>query len=205
MNTTTPNLHNRGILAFIFLPALTMWLGWGIRGLFGHANGAMIPGAPLGLAISILLKGKRFSTGLVVALTAVGFGFGADETTLQTAGYLMGTNPDHVVKLGLAYSGLALKGALWAMLGGAGLGLALAAHLYQRRDVAIGGLIMISVFYAGWWVVNRPELQVARERQRAIVPRLGFGIQPPEHGKMSAFRRGEMRAIPPKGSKGTKV
>ncbi len=146
------------MLTYIFLPALTMWLGWGIRGLFGHANGAMIPGALLGLAVSILLKGKRFSAGLAVALTAVGFGFGADETTLQTAGYLMGTNPDHLVKLGLAYSGLALKGALWAMLGGAGLGLALAAHLYSKRDIAIGGLIMIVVFYAGWWAVNRPKL-----------------------------------------------
>jgi hypothetical protein len=158
MNATPSQSNDRGFVFYIFLPALTMWLGWGIRGLFGHANGAMIPGALLALAISGLLKGKRFSTGLAVAMTAIGFGFAADETTLQTAGYLMGTNPDHLVKLGLAYSGLALKGALWAMLGGAGLGLALAAHLYRKLDVAIGGVIMIAAFYAGWWAVNRPRL-----------------------------------------------
>jgi hypothetical protein len=47
---------------WIVLPALSMWLGWGIRGQVGHWTGAMIPGALLGLALSILLKGKRFST-----------------------------------------------------------------------------------------------------------------------------------------------
>jgi hypothetical protein len=158
VTATNSNPNDPGIIRFVFFPALTLWLGWGIRGLFGHANGALIPGALLGLAICVLLKADRYTTGLAVAMTAVGFGFGADETTLQTAGYLMGTNPDHLVKLGLAYSGLALKGALWAMLGGAGLGLALAAHLYRQRDVAIGGVILIAAFYVGWWAVNRPRL-----------------------------------------------
>ncbi len=142
---------------FVLLPALSMWLGWGVRGLVGHANGAMIPGALVALAISFLLKEKRFSPGLAVALTAIGFGFGADETTLQTAGYLMGANADHVVKLGLAYPGLALKGALWAMFGGAGLGLALAAYLYRKRDIVIGLLLLIATFYLGWFLIEQAQ------------------------------------------------
>lgn len=144
---------------FVLLPALVMWLGWRLRGVgAGHGNRAMIPGALLALALSFLLKGKRFSPGLAVALAAVGFGFGTEQTTLQTAGYLLGRNPDHVVKLGLAYPGLALKGGLWAMFGGAGLGLALAAYLYRLRDIVIGVLLLIASFYVGWWVIDRPKL-----------------------------------------------
>jgi hypothetical protein len=143
---------------FILLPALAMWLGWGVRGLFGHANGAMFPGAMVALALSVLLKGKRFSLPLAVAMTAVGFGFGADETTLQTAGYLGGGNVDHLVKLGVAYPGLALKGGLWAMFGGAGLGLALTAHLHRLRNLVIGVLLLIASFYLGWWLINKPKL-----------------------------------------------
>ena len=146
---------------FIVLPGLATWLGWGVRGVFGHANGAMLPGALLALALSFLLKGKRVSTALAVALTAVGFGFGADETTLQTAGLLMGrsgANPGSELHYGLAYTGLILKGGLWAMLGGTGLGLALTAYLYRLRDIVIGVLVMVAAFYVGWWTVNRPRL-----------------------------------------------
>ncbi len=146
---------------FVILPSLAMWLGWGVRGVFGHANGAMLPGAMVALALSFLLKGKRFSIGLAVALTAVGFGFGADETTLQTAGLLMGrsgANPANELHLGLAYTGLILKGGLWAMLGGTGLGLALTASRYRLRDIVIGILLMVAAFYVGWWTVNRPKL-----------------------------------------------
>jgi hypothetical protein len=118
----------------------------------------MIPGALLGLALSILLKGKRFSPGLVVGLVASGYGFGAAQTTLQTAGYLMATNHDHVVKLGISLPGLAIKGGLWATFVGAGLGLALAAYLYSKRDIVISLILLVVAFYAGWWVIDRPRL-----------------------------------------------
>ena len=146
---------------FVLLPALAMWLGWGVRGLFGHANGAMLPGALVALAVSFLLKGKRFSLPLAIAMTAVGFGFGAEETTLQTAGLLMGksgANPFNQIHLGLAYSGLALKGGLWAMFGGAGLGLALTGYLHRKLDLVIGVILMGATFYLGWWTINRPKL-----------------------------------------------
>ncbi len=145
-------------LWYVLLPALAMWLGWGVRGLFGHANGAMFPGAMVALAVCMLLRTKRFSVGVVVAMCAIGYGFGADETTLQTAGYLFGSNLDHVVKLGIAYPGLALKGGLWAMFGGVGLGTALAAYCYMKRDIAIGVVLMVIAFYVGWYIINRPRL-----------------------------------------------
>lgn len=143
---------------FVLAPTLAMWLGCGIRGQFGNANGAMIPGALLALTISILLKDKAFSPGLAVGLTAVGFGFGADETTLQTAGFVTGLNPNHVINLSLGYSGLAIKGALWAMFGGLGLGMGLCAYLYRRREIVFGAILLVATFYAGWWAINKPKL-----------------------------------------------
>lgn len=143
---------------FVVTAALAMWLGWGIRGQIGHANGAMIPGAFVALAVSSLLRDKEFSPGLAVGLTAVGFGFGADETTMETAGWVEGTNPHHLVNLTLGYSGLALKGALWALFGGTALGLALAAYLYRKRDIVAGALLLIVTFYVGVWAINKPKL-----------------------------------------------
>jgi hypothetical protein len=151
------NIKKTGVGWFIVLPALATWLGWGIRGQIGHANGAMIPGALAALALCLLLNGKRFSPGLVIGLTALCMGFGADETTLQSAGYVMGTNPDRTIKLALGYSGLAVKGGLWALLGGAGLGLALAFYLYSKRDIVIGALLFVAGFFAGTWLINKPK------------------------------------------------
>lgn len=140
---------------FIVLPALVMSLGWGIRGMIGPA---LIPGALVGSALCLLLVGKRISPGLLIGLTTISFGFGADETTLQTAGFVMDTNHKVAANLALGYTGLAVKGGLWALLGGAGLGLALVAYLYQKRDIVIGALLLVAAFYSGWGAINKPKL-----------------------------------------------
>ncbi|HUZ46201.1 MAG TPA: hypothetical protein VMW54_06150 [Terriglobia bacterium] len=143
---------------FILLPGLAMWLGWGIRGEFGHSTGAMIPGAFLALALWILLPGKKFSRGLLIALSAVGFGFGGGMTTLESAGMAIGHYsyvPNATV---LGYSGLVLKGALWALFGGAGLGVAFTASRYRLKDIILAGIFMAGSYYAGWALINRPKL-----------------------------------------------
>jgi hypothetical protein len=147
-----------GLGWFIVLPALATWLGWGIRGQIGHANGAMIPGALAALVLCLLLDGKRFSPGLVIGLTAICMGFGADETTLQSAGYVMGTNPHMGINLVKGYSGLAVKGGLWALMGGAGLGMALVYYVYSKRDIVIGALLFVAAFFFGTWTINKPKL-----------------------------------------------
>lgn len=149
--------RTEGKLPFVLIPAMAMWIGWGIRGQLGHWTGAMIPGALLGLAISFLLADKQISRGVVVGLTAAGYGFGAAQTTLQTAGFLMGTNHSHVINLQVAIPGLMLKGGLWALFAGAGLGLALCVHLYRKIDIVLGALVLVAVFYLGWWIIDRPR------------------------------------------------
>lgn len=118
----------------------------------------MIPGAFLALALWILLPEKQFSRGLLIALSAVGFGFGGEMTTLESAGMAIGhfTYVPHATMIG--YSGLVVKGALWALFGGVGLGLAFAASRYRLRDLVLAGVLMVAAYYAGWALMNRGKL-----------------------------------------------
>ena len=146
---------------FILLPGLTMWLGWGIRGMVGHWTGAMIPGTFLAMALCLLLQNKQISRGLVIALTAVSFGFGAQMTTVQTAKMVFGPVVFHYPvppTPAWGYTGLVIKGALWALLAGAFIGLGLAASRYRRKDVVLGVIFMVASFYTGWALINRPKL-----------------------------------------------
>ena len=160
---------------FILMPGLAMWLGWGIRGQIGPPTGVMIPGTFLALTLCVLLSDKQFSRGLLIALTAVGFGFGGDMTTLQTAGIVMGRGHPAAGSLSLSSLGLAIKGALWALFGGACLGLALASSRYWRKDIVLGVIFMLASFYVGWALIDRPKLVYFSANRPEIWGGLVFG------------------------------
>src|SRR5665213_3084841 len=103
---------------FLLLPGLAMSLGWGLRGQVGHSTGAMIPGALVALALCSLLPGKQFSRGMAVGLGAIALGYGATMTTQDTADLALRWifNPGNT--LTRDFTGLAIKGALWALFGG---------------------------------------------------------------------------------------
>jgi hypothetical protein len=130
-----------------------MSLGWGLRGQFGHPMGAAIAGALVVLAICLLLEREDFSYGLVVAFGAVGVGFGGQETYGQTVG-LVSHAP---LNLPLGYAGLAMKGALWGLLGGAAIGIAFRRTRFLWRDLAIGSALMIAGTWLGWKLINEPK------------------------------------------------
>jgi len=163
---------------FILLPGLAMSLGWVIRGMVGHWTGAMIPGTFLAMALCILLQGKQIARGLVIALTAVSFGFGAQMTTVQTARMVLGPEVFHYPVPPTAtfgYIGLAIKGALWALFAGACLGLALTASRYRRKDIILALIFMVASFYAGWALINRPKLLYFSADRPEIWAGLVFG------------------------------
>lgn len=160
---------------FVLLPGLAMWLGWGIRGQIGHSTGAMIPGAFVALAMCILLHGKQFHRGLVIGLTAVGFGFGADMTTLESAGLANGYFHHIPHALIIGYVGLAIKGALWSLFGGVCLGLGLVASRYRRKDILLAVAFMVATFYAGWALINRSEVLYFSVHRPEIWAGLLFG------------------------------
>ena len=141
----------------VFLPSLTMSLGWGLRGQLGHSTGAMVPGALVALALCSLLPNKLFSRGMAVGLGAIAFGYGATMTTQDTAQLADGQLHQAGSTLAMAFTGLAIKGAIWALFGGIFLGLAFVAARYRWRDVVLGMIFMVAVFPAGWALINMPR------------------------------------------------
>lgn len=134
---------------WLIFPAITMSLGWGLRGFIGGGPlGAMIPGAMVALSLCLLLRRSAPSTLVVAALAAAGVGFGGQETygnTIQLA------IAEETRAWGLL--GLTVKGAVWGLLGGAVIGLAL-----QRGRIHCLSLgAMIAGTWAGWAWINVPR------------------------------------------------
>jgi len=68
---------------FVVFPAITMMLGWGLRGHIGGGPfGAMIPGALVALSISMLLKLPAGMASVFVVFGAVGIGLGGENEGL---------------------------------------------------------------------------------------------------------------------------
>ncbi len=140
---------------WLLFPAVTMSLGWGLRGFIGGGPlGAMIPGAMVALAVALLL-GRKTDLGWIAACGAVGVGFGGQMTYGQTVG--LSFQPE---TFWWAITGFAIKGAAWGLLGGIvlGLGLTRATARWHRRDVLAGLALMIAGTWAGWKLINAPKL-----------------------------------------------
>jgi hypothetical protein len=132
-------------------PAITMSLGWGLRGSIGGGPlGAMIPGAMIGLALCLLL-GRHSDAGRIAAMAAIGVGFGGQETYGQTVG--LSLQPE---TFRWALLGFAIKGAAWGLLGGAFLGIALGRVPVKRT--AIGLCLMAFGTWIGWRIIDHPKL-----------------------------------------------
>lgn len=142
---------------FIVLPSLAMSLGWGLRGQVGHSPGAMIPGALVALVLCSLLREKQLSRGMAVGLGAIAFGYGATMTTQDTADLALRWISHSGSTLTMAFTGLAIKGAVWAFFGGVLIGLALAASHYRWRDIILGMILMVVSFPIGWMLINKPR------------------------------------------------
>ncbi|MEK7404448.1 MAG: hypothetical protein AAB225_05020, partial [Acidobacteriota bacterium] len=135
-------------------PALTMSLGWGLRGFIGGGPlGAMIPGAAVALALCLLLGRKHDAAGLAAAFGAVGVGFGGEMTYGQTVGFIV---QPATFYWGLA--GLAVKGAVWGLLGGAVLGLGLVREQLRRGQLVAALALIVAGAHLGWKRINEPKL-----------------------------------------------
>jgi hypothetical protein len=135
------------------LGAVSMSLGWGLRGSIGGGSlGAMIPGAMIGLVLCVLL-GRQSDSGTIAAFAAIGVGFGGQETYGQTVG--LSLQPD---TFWWAILGFVIKGAVWGLLGGAFIGLALDRPHHTNRQLLAGFVIMSIGTWLGWRYLNNPKL-----------------------------------------------
>src|SRR5437870_9094821 len=108
--------ERRSLWSFVTLAALSLSLGWGIRGNFGHEFGAMIPGALAGMAVA-LLSGRADWQRRVAQFGlfgAVGWAFGGSISYMQVIGY---THSGHSPSALYGFACLFVIGFLWAAAG----------------------------------------------------------------------------------------
>ena len=122
--------------AYLFVTALSLSVGWGIRGNFGHEYGAMLPGALAAMAL-VLLSGRSDWLGAVpffAMFGALGWSFGGSMSYMQVIGY---THSGHSPSVLYGFANLFVIGFLWAALGGMGTALP-----GRRRSPAAGRTLL---------------------------------------------------------------
>lgn len=132
---------------FAVLTGLSLSLGWGIRGNFGHEFGAMIPGAMAGMAAA-LASGRedwRRRVAYFGMFGALGWSFGGSISYMQVIGY---THSGHSASVLYGFANLFVIGFLWAAMGGAGT--ALPACLDRDRLTAL--FAPLSAVFLAWWL-----------------------------------------------------
>jgi hypothetical protein len=146
MNKTS----NFSVWTYVLFPGIAMLLGWGLRGHIGGGPfGAMIPGAMVALAISMLLGFRAGFTSLIVVFGIVGVGLGGEMTYGQTLGFLR--NPETVWWGNLATT---IKGAVWGIGAGAILGLGLIHKRIPRKTILIAFVVLLIGILIGFKLIN---------------------------------------------------
>lgn len=127
--------------------ALSLSIGWGIRGNFGHEFGAMIAGALAGMAVALFAGRDDWHRRVAyfALFGAIGWGFGGSQSYMQVLAY---THSGDSVSVLYGFACLFVLGFLWAAFGGAGT--ALPACLDRER---LTGLVApMSVVFVAWIV-----------------------------------------------------
>jgi len=137
---------------FVVFPAITMMLGWGLRGHIGGGPfGAMIPGALVALSISMLLKLPAGMASVFVVFGAVGIGLGGEMTYGQTLGFLK--SPD---TMWWGTLGTTVKGSVWGLLGGIVIGIGLIYNRLSKRTIITAFLLLLAGMLIGFKLINQP-------------------------------------------------
>jgi hypothetical protein len=139
---------------FVIFPAITMLLGWGLRGFIGGGPfGAMIPGAMLALSISLLLELPPAVASIFVVFSAIGIGLGGEMTYGQTIGFLL--KPETIWWGTL---GLTVKGGIWGLLGGIVLGMGLLFNRLSKKTIIVAILLLLGGMLIGFKLINQPMI-----------------------------------------------
>jgi hypothetical protein len=134
----------------ILLVALSLSIGWGVRGNWGHEYGAMLPGALAAMA-AVLVSGRDDwyrRVGFFAFFGAVGWSFGGSISYMQVIAYTHSGDSASVL-YGMAC--LFLIGFIWAAFGGAGT--ALPAFLDRWRLTEV--LIPTFAVFVAWFAQDR--------------------------------------------------
>lgn len=153
---------NIGWLQPVVFSAMAGGMGWGIRGQYGHENGAMIAGTLVALTICFLLARRMPVEHLVraAALGVIAMGFGGSMTYGETVGLThdhdLHANGVHWAALRWGMLGLAIKGGIWIGFFGLMLGMGLSGHRYTPRNMLALMLAALGAYYIGINSINYP-------------------------------------------------
>jgi len=152
---------------FLLLAGLSVSIGWGVRGQFGHEYGAALAGALGGMVVA-LLAGRpdwRPRIAYFAALGAIGWGFGGGMSYMKTVAY--SHSSDSATTL-YGFACLFVLGFIWASMGGTGTAL----PAYLDRDELTKLFAPLCAVLGAWYLVDaaRPLLrQFAGQGFNAIV------------------------------------
>lgn len=131
--------------AYWIITALSLSIGWGIRGNFGHEFGAMIAGALAAMA-AVLFAGRddwHRRVAYFALFGAIGWSFGGSQSYMQVLAY---THSGDSISVLYGFACLFVIGFLWAAFGGAGT--ALPACLDRPRLTAL--FAPMTVVFVAW-------------------------------------------------------
>src|SRR5205085_2456402 len=134
-------------LLFYLTVALSLSIGWGIRGNFGHETGAMIPGALAALA-AIILSGREdwlARMGSFAFFGALGWSFGGSISYMQVIAY---THSGHSGSVLYGFACLFVIGFLWAAIGGASASL----PAFLTREKLTDFFAPLTAVFVAWLV-----------------------------------------------------
>src|SRR5580700_11117881 len=119
-----------GRLRTLLLVGLSLSIGWGIRGNFGHQWGAALPGALAAMAAVIISSREDWMRRIAYfgAFGAIGWSFGGNMAYMVVIAY---THSGHSPSVLYGFFCLTIIGFLWAAVGGAGT--AMPAFLSRER------------------------------------------------------------------------
>jgi hypothetical protein len=146
-NPASDRASKPGLLSILWV-GLSLSIGWGIRGNFGHEYGAMIPGALAALAAALLSGREDWQrrAAMFAFFGALGWSFGGSMSYMQVIAY---THSGHSGSVLYGFACLFLIGFLWAAIGGAGSALPACLTDEQLAEFFVP---LITVFAA--WILQ---------------------------------------------------
>ena len=129
----------------VLLCGLSVCVGWGIRGNFGHEYGAALAGALAAMAIALLSGREDWwrHVHYFALFGAIGWSFGGSMSYMMVVGY---SHSSQALTVFYGFANLFAIGFLWAALGGAGT--ALPAFLTHSQLSLL--FTPIAAVFIGW-------------------------------------------------------
>jgi hypothetical protein len=145
-------------ISSLILVSISLSIGWGVRGNFGHEYGAMLPGVLAGVAACVMSGREdwRQRVAYFGFFGALGWGFGGSFSYMKVVAY---THSGHLSSVLFGFFGLFLGSFLWAALGGACTAYA-AAEDQDRLTDLFKPLCWVFVVWAAFYFLWDPVMNL---------------------------------------------